>query len=57
MSDHEKQLEQKIREAVHQRKTDDASVVVRDRQGHWLFEVYGGDDLSVKVKSSTSGER
>ena len=42
MSEHEEKLREKIRNAPHQSKPKEASLVVYDREGRWLFEVYGG---------------
>ena len=45
-------LEQKIKDAKHQRKTDEASVVLRDKQGNWILEMYCGENILVQVKGT-----
>lgn len=52
MTEHQKKIERKVRDAVHQRKTDEADIVVRDSEGHFLFEVYSGAGAEVTVKGS-----
>ena len=47
MSDQRKKLKQKIRNAPHQSKPKEASFVVYDGEGRWLFEVYGGGTLEL----------
>jgi hypothetical protein len=42
MTEQEKELIEKIRNAPHQSKPEEASLVVYDSEGRWLFEVYGG---------------
>ena len=42
-------LKQKIRNAPHQSKSNEASLVVYDGEGRWLFEVYGGHKGSVRI--------
>jgi hypothetical protein len=54
MSEHEEKLKEKIRNAPHQSKPKEASLVVYDREGRWLFEVYGVGPL--KLSSSRTGE-
>ena len=49
MSKHEKELAEKIRNAPHQRKTEDADIVVYDSEGNWVFEAYCPDGGSVQV--------
>lgn len=49
MSEHRKKIEEKVRNAVRQRKTDKASVVVRDARGHQIFELYTAPGTKVSV--------
>jgi hypothetical protein len=42
MSELEKKLSEKIRNAPRQSKPKEASLAVYDCNGRWLFEVYGG---------------
>ena len=49
MSDQEEKLKVKIRNAPHQSKPNEASLVVYDCEGRWLFEVYGGNGGPLNV--------
>ena len=42
-------LEKKIKELPHQRKTEDASIVVYDGDGNFVIEMYCARDGSVQV--------
>ena len=49
MSKNRNNLKEKIRKAKHQSKPDEASLVVRDGDGNWLFEVYDGNSKGVRT--------
>ena len=49
MSAHRDKQKEKIRQAKHQSKPDEASLVVRDGDGNWLFEVYDGNSKGIRT--------
>ena len=55
MTEQEKKLAEKIRNAPHQSKPEEASLVVYDSEGRWLFEVYGGRD-PLRFSKDLAGE-
>jgi hypothetical protein len=51
---HQKDLEDKIKNAPHQHKSDKASFVVYDKDGRFIYEMYAGAGMTMKVKTSTT---
>ena len=52
MSKREDKLKDRIRNAPHQSKPNEASLVMYDRDGRWLFEVYGGGKAALRISAS-----
>ena len=48
MSNRER-AKQRVREAKHQRKTDEADIVLYDAKGNWVFEVYTAPGATTRV--------
>jgi hypothetical protein len=55
MSKQDEKLKAKIHNAPHQSKPKEASLVVHNSEGRWLFEVYGGSKGPLRI--STPRER
>jgi hypothetical protein len=56
MSEHDRKLKERIRNAPHQSKPNEASLVMYDRDGRWLFEVYGRGKASLRISTSQPRE-